>query len=168
MNDDWRGIPYLSERYRASRDGQVKTLAYTREYVRRPTETRRAHWCYHPFPERVLHQRLGRPTSQGEPRPCVRIYRGHSRSSASGTLWRVDKLVASAFHGIPYDITDTSARVRWLICHLDGDVANCHADNLQWIPRWGSKKSSVTVLGSAEHLGSLRRMYDEIPEGRIA
>ena len=129
LTEQWRKVGFLADRFEVSNLGRVRTLPYTREYTR-PSNGGKIYRRRYKY--RVLEPTLGRPSADGTEYPIVRIYVGHGRSSSSGIAWRIEKLVAAAFHGMPYDPSDLSERVKWQVRHLDGDIMNCQASNLEW------------------------------------
>ncbi|OHU63978.1 NUMOD4 domain-containing protein [Mycobacteroides chelonae] len=132
----WKHVPFLEERFEVSNMGQVRTRPYTKEYVRKDGTTFTRN-----YRARLLVQRLG---GGGHCRHLpndhlyVMIYRGTSRETSWTQQHRVDTLVASAFHGLPYTRGDRSACQLWRVQHLDGDPDNCRADNLKWVHSFGS------------------------------
>ncbi|SHX05784.1 Uncharacterised protein [Mycobacteroides abscessus subsp. abscessus] len=132
----WKQVPFLEERFQVSNTGQVRTRPYHKEYVRKDGTTFARH-----YRGRLLIQRVG---GGGGGRHLlndhlyVSIYRGSGRESSWTQDHRVDTLVASAFHGLPYNRNDRSACQLWRVQHLDDDPDNCSAENLKWVHSFGS------------------------------
>lgn len=62
---------------------------------------------------------------------------GLTMNDGSRTRKYVSHLVADAF------VKHENARQGDTLIHLDGDVENCDADNLQWRPRWFALKYTM-------------------------
>lgn len=123
----WKKIPSLPGRFEASDDGRVRTLSY---------ETTGSHGG-EPFtrrmPERILKPRINKSRPSRGVHPVVSIYCGNTRQHMNSKEKRVALLVASAFHGLPYDPSDQRQIQRWKIRFRDDDPMNCCADNLEWV-----------------------------------
>lgn len=135
----WKHVPFLEQRFEVSKLGQVRSLPYYKEYERKDGTILTRH-----YRGRLLTQRRG---AKGHCRHIpddhlyVSIYRGASRDTSWSHVHRVNTLVASAFHGLPYDRRDRSACQFWRVQHLDGDLSNCSADNLKWVHSFGDVQS---------------------------
>lgn len=127
MDVIWKHIPFLPERFEASTDGQIRTLAYAIEYVQLGKP------CFRSVAGRVLTQRYGKLQPRGPEHLHVSISLGGTRKKANKSQMRVGYLVAAAFHGVPFDRFDTADIHRWKLRFIDGDVKNCSPANLEWV-----------------------------------
>ncbi|QSN19609.1 HNH endonuclease [Mycobacteroides abscessus subsp. abscessus] len=130
----WKKVSFLEDRYEVSDEGYVRVVPYVKEYTRANGSTFRKH-----YQGRLLNRRVGKyRAGRRDNHLYIGIYVGDSREASRNHDHRVDTLVAAAFHGLPYDCSDGSARQMWRVQHLDGDPHNCRADNLKWVPSFGA------------------------------
>lgn len=128
---EWRKIPYAPDRYEVSNTGMVRVLdsTITVESKDGLLSTRLIEGRYlNPYTR-------ANGKSKGHPVVSLRPLKGDDRNLGET---RVSLLVARAFHGSPYDPTDAKQRQRWRIRHIDGDITNNSADNLEWYGNGGS------------------------------
>ncbi|MBV6360494.1 MULTISPECIES: HNH endonuclease [Mycobacteroides] len=150
----WKRVPFLPSKFRVSNTGRVRILPYTKEYVMPDgtTQTRS-------FRAREITVRLGDGHRENaRDHLYVGIYMGNSRGTSRAQLYRVDNLVASAFHGMPCESNNIRERQKWRILHIDGDSKNCRADNLEWIPHFGG----TTQVHYEEQFRIWRRVSDRL------
>lgn len=130
------GLSAVPKRYQASDMGIIRTL---------PHESMSSKNGGDPFvrhmPGRYLKERINKHTPSLGVHPVVGIYLGHGRGNTQNREYRVARLVCAAFHGVPFDSTDQRQVQRWRIRHLDGDVLNNCASNLQWVYSAGENGS---------------------------
>lgn len=136
----WKPInmPGVPERYAACEEGLVKTVEY---------ETRGSHKgnaFVRRMPERILKPRINKQSPSLGRHPVVGIYIGSSRKHCSHREIRVAKLVAVAFHGLPFDSSNQREVQRWRIAFRDDDVLNCAAENLRWVYNAGPGENADT------------------------
>ena len=129
----WRKIPGLPERFEASSEGQIRTLPYEVAVPDRRGDGVRVR----KLPGRVLQQRVA-TGSKSKGHPIVTIWSKSATSKCIGEQ-RVALLVARAFHGCPYPPGGDGGQ-RWRVRHIDGDVLNIRAANLEWIANVGAGK----------------------------
>lgn len=123
---DWRKIPGLPDRYEASSSGVIRVLDYERQCVRKSGKT---------YTMRVEGRYLTsytRPKGKSKGHPVVSLSPGNGDVLRSGEV-RVALLIARAFHGCPYEPGDLSGGQKWRVRHIDGDILNVAADNLEWV-----------------------------------
>lgn len=141
----WKHTPYLPRRFEVSDDAQVRTLPHENEHVRADgTKYVRRN------AGRIIKQRMGKKSPNGVKHLVVGIYRGSSRGDNTNVEHRVAYLVASAFHGLPYDRRDQRAVAKWKIRFRDGDKLNCHASNLEWVFNCGEDGSEGKTQSTYE------------------
>lgn len=128
LDDHWGRIPFLPERFEASRDGAIRTRSYVIELQRQGEETHTRR-----IAGRVLSQRFERRHARGDKHVLVSISLGGSREKPNKNPYRVGYLVAATFHGLPFDRHDRADVHRWKLRFIDGDVKNCSAENLEWV-----------------------------------
>ncbi|QNL30802.1 HNH endonuclease [Mycobacterium phage Estes] len=119
----WKPVPHMAfADYEASDEGEIFLKEYERQF-----STKNKSWTK-TYGGKTLQQRI-RPTglSAGK-HPVVGV-----RTSTGGSKEkRVALLVASAFHGLPYDPEDKSDLQQWRLVFIDGDTRNCRPENLEW------------------------------------
>lgn len=144
---EWRKIPGLPDRFEASDDGRIRSTPYNVKVVWKNGTMR-----VRPVAGKELQPRVSqRGKSNGH--PIVSI----SGLTTSGTKvgeQRISLLVARAFHGCPYEPGDQAECQKWRIMHIDGDITNVRADNLEWI---GSNGNRITTLYEA----NLRKLAED-------
>jgi len=151
---EWQKIPGLPPRFEASSHGEIRSLPYEVKVLAKngTVKVRR-------IAGKTL---LPRVTDRGKSRghPIVSI----SSTTSAGTFageQRVSLLVARAFHGCPYEVGDLASSNKWRILHLDGDITNTAADNLEWITSNGGSPSSASYKLYEENLRKLRQQSKE-------
>lgn len=156
----WKSIPFLSSRYEVSNTGIVRSLPFSREFTRKDGTTWRRNYNGY-----YLSRRIGRNTSRTRPSDdhvYVSIHRGSGRKGSWSQDFRVDTLVASAFHGVPYDRGNQREVQRWRVHHMDGDFHNCDADNLEWRARLGSQPGDMD--SHSKNLAEFRASTENVME----
>lgn len=135
----WKSIPHQQSRFFASFDGQIQTLPYeTTVTLKASGKQFQKH-----IPGRILIRRINEHGPSYGRHPVVGIYEGSSREDYQNRERRVAYLVAAAFHGLPYDPRNHSEVQKWRIRSIDGDLNNCCADNLEWVPSFGNAGDGV-------------------------
>lgn len=133
----WKRIPFLAERFEASRDGLIRTRSYETTYVQKNGKKITRH-----FDGRILKPRMASLSPKAEQKkPIVTIYMGEGRANRRNRRYSVARLVACTHLGIPFDMHDQSQIQSWRLRYLDGDVMNCSADNLEWVYNAGENGS---------------------------
>lgn len=136
---EWRKIPFAPNRYEVSRTGLVRVLDYEVFVQRRDGNNFVRHVEGH-----ILNPRI-KPTGKSKGHPIVNISSSNGDLTNKGET-RVNILVARAFHGCPYTPGDLGESQKWRIRHLDGDIANVHADNLEWVSNSGTLNPKAQAL----------------------
>ncbi|MDM2418361.1 hypothetical protein PP577_18540 [Mycobacteroides abscessus] len=150
----WKRVPFLPKKFQVSNNGQARILPYTKEYPQADGSIKTRS-----FRARKLVVRKGDGhVEEARNNLYVAIYLGTSRDNARARLYRLDNLVASAFHGVPCELHNRRERQKWRIMHIDNDPMNCRADNLEWIPHFGG----VTQVHYEEQFRIWRRVSRSI------
>lgn len=125
----WKPIPLaaVAKRFEACDEGLVRTLPYQSE------SNRYGETFMRNMPGRILKPRINKQSPSLGKHPIVGIYIGNSRATTQNREIRVARLVCAAFYGLPYDPSDMRDVKRWRIRHIDGDITNCWAVNLEWV-----------------------------------
>lgn len=156
----WKPIPFLDQRYEVSNTGIVRSLPFTREFTRKDGTTWKRNYNGY-----YLSRRIGRNASKNRPADdhlYVSIHRGSGRTASWSLLLRVDTLVASAFHGVPYNRADQREVQKWRVHHIDGDPHNCDAENLEWRSRLSTQPGDVD--NHSKNLAEFRASTDNVME----
>ena len=143
---EWRKIPGKPERYEVSNTGIVRVLPYETLVTRKASGkvTRRS------IQGRYLECYVSEKDVRSKGHPIV------SFASTKGGSARVCLLVARAFHGCPYTPGDLAAGQKWRVRHIDGDICNNSADNLQWVGNAGSEGSGSLYEENLRKLAKAR------------
>lgn len=151
---EWRKIPGLPERFEASEYGEIRSLAYEVKVFRKDGTVRSR-----PIDGRVL---LPRAYDGGKSNghPVVTIASLNTSGKKLGEQ-RVSVLVARAFHGCPYEPGDPGGKNKWRILHLDGDITNVAANNLEWVTSNGSSTNTAAYKLYCENLRKLEQQRNE-------
>lgn len=148
---EWRKIPYVPERYEVSRSGVVRVL---------PRELKIVNKMGKAFTRYVEGRELNtyvRPTGKSKGHPVVSLSASRGDGSKQMGEVRVCLLVARAFHGCPYVPGDQAACQKWRIRHIDGDINNVSADNLEWVGNNGVGGGEDLYEYNLRRLEELRR-----------
>jgi hypothetical protein len=135
----WKPIPIdsIPKRFEACDEGTIRTLPY-----QSPSSKSGGEPFIRNMPGRILKARVNKQSPSLGKHPVVGIYIGTSREHCTHREFRVAKLVATAFHGVPFDPTDMRSIKRWKIRFRDGDFLNCAAVNLEWVYSAGENGTS--------------------------
>lgn len=123
---NWKHIPFLPAHFEASEEGLIRTRERESVYIKDGVEITRR------IPGRVLESHIGKVTKTARDfKPVVTIHTpGEKRRSK---IHAVDRLVACAHLGMPYDRSNQREIQRWKIVHKDGDLTHCAVENLEWV-----------------------------------
>lgn len=127
---EWRRIPYTPDRYEVSNTGVVRMKSRDVLVVRKNGNVSKRH-----IEGKYLVPYV-RPSGKSKGHPVVSISAATGDHTKIGET-RVCLLVARAFHGCPYEPGDGHGCQQWRIRHIDGDIMNNNADNLEWIGNAG-------------------------------
>jgi hypothetical protein len=143
---EWRKIPGKPERYEVSDTGTVRILPYETLVTRKATGKVTKRYIQ----GRYLESYVSKTDARSKGHPIVSFAAMKSGST------RVCLLVARAFHGCPYTPGDLSAGQKWRVRHIDGDICNNHADNLEWVGNSGPEGSVSLYEQNLRKLAELR------------
>lgn len=150
---EWRKIPGLPERYEASNTGLIRILDYERNIQMKNGTSYLRH-----IPGRQLVS-YTRQNGKSKGHPVVSLSSDPGGAFRSGEA-RVALLIARAFHGCPYLPGDLAGGQKWRVRHIDGDILNVAADNLEWIGNNGPGVVNPESL-YAENLRKWESQRDE-------
>ena len=154
----WKKVPGLPERYEVSEYGEIRTLDYDTP-VKRGGIFRGEHKH---IKGRMISPYISRNASgKSRGNPIVSLAGSYTHGARLGEV-RLCLLIARAFHGCPYPPADKALCQGWRIRHIDGDLENNRADNLEWVGTVGAVKVEDRHLYE-QNIRELARRERELP-----